>query len=118
MLQIRLNTIPLVVYAEENGFNITRDERYDFISKIDEFRETDEAKGKDIYFQIPYQISFACSKEEWLLIKRYADLNELSMNEAGKKLIAGAAGKDLYRHPIRDARIWLSRENSKSHQPI
>jgi len=126
MLQIRLSTIPfktgaftkipkeafpkyhtttLIVYSEENGFQISRDERFDFIDKIDEFRSSDEAAGKDVYFQIPYQVTVACSKEEWLLVKRYADINELSMNDAAKKLIAGAAGKDLYRHPVRDARL-------------
>jgi hypothetical protein len=129
MLQIRLNTKPfktgafakiskdafpkyhtttLVVYAEENGFQISRDERFDFIEKIDQFRASEEAAGKDVYFQIPYQVTVACSKEEWTLIKRYADINELNINDAAKKLITGSAGKDLFRHPVRDARLVKS----------
>lgn len=132
MLEIRLNTSPfktgafgkiskdafpkyhttsLVVYAEENGFQLSRDERFSFIEKIDQFRASEEAAGKDVYFQMPYQVTVACSKEEWLLIKRYADLNELNINDAAKKLIAGAAGKDLYRHPVRDARLRQNHES-------
>jgi hypothetical protein len=135
MLQIRLSTSPfktgaftkiskdafpkyhtttLVVYAEENGFQISKDERFDFIDKIDEFRSSEEAAGKDVYFQIPYQVTVACSKQEWLVIKRYADINELSINDAAKMLIAAAAGKDLYRHPVRDARIKQNPHESDS----
>lgn len=100
MLQIRLSTSPF----KGSLSKISHD-------KLSRLCRVGEAAGKDVYFQIPYQVTVACSKEEWLLIKRYADLNELSINDAAKKLIAGAAGKDLYRHPVRDARLRQSQDS-------